>query len=38
MTDFSGGPYSIYQKQMLASNGRIHDEMLEVIRKSRLPL
>jgi len=32
MTDFQGFPYSIYAKETLASNGRIHEQMLEVIK------
>ncbi|MNC95536.1 Inositol-1-monophosphatase [compost metagenome] len=32
ITDFSGGPFSIYRKEILASNGRIHDEMLSVLK------
>jgi myo-inositol-1(or 4)-monophosphatase len=31
VTDFSGGPFSIYGKQIVASNGRIHDEMVGVL-------
>ena len=31
-TDFSGGDFSIYKKEILASNGRIHDEMLSVLK------
>ncbi len=31
VTDFEGKPFSIYQHRILASNGLIHDEMLEVI-------
>jgi myo-inositol-1(or 4)-monophosphatase len=31
-TDFSGGPFSIYKKEILASNGRIHDEMVSVLK------
>src|SRR5215831_8697868 len=34
ITDFSGGPFSIYTKEILASNGRIHAEMQEVLRRS----
>jgi len=30
ITDFSGGPYSIYGKELLASNGLIHEEMIAV--------
>lgn len=33
MTDFVGNKFSIYKKQMLASNGLIHREMLEIIAK-----
>jgi myo-inositol-1(or 4)-monophosphatase len=32
VTDFKGGPFSIYEKEILASNGRIHEEMLAVLR------
>ena len=31
VTDFAGNYYSVYQPHLLATNGRIHDEMLEVI-------
>jgi myo-inositol-1(or 4)-monophosphatase len=31
ITDFRGGPFSIYLKQIVASNSRIHDEMLRVL-------
>ena len=31
VTDFKGGKYSVYGKQILATNGLIHDQMLEVI-------
>ncbi len=31
-SDFSGGPPSIYRKQIVASNGRIHDAMLRVLQ------
>jgi myo-inositol-1(or 4)-monophosphatase len=34
VTDFSGKPYSIYGKQILATNGKkIHNEMIEVLKK-----
>jgi myo-inositol-1(or 4)-monophosphatase len=33
ITDFAGKPFDIYQKQILASNGKIHNEMKEVLRK-----
>ena len=32
ITDFADGPYAIYKKEILASNGRIHEEMLEVLK------
>jgi myo-inositol-1(or 4)-monophosphatase len=31
VTDFSGGPFSSRRHQVLATNGKIHDGMLEVI-------
>ena len=31
LSDFAGEPFSIYNKQMIASNGRIHDEMIRVL-------
>ena len=33
VTDFKGNPYSVYTKEILASNGKIHDEMVAVLRK-----
>ena len=30
-TDFRGNPYSIYTKEIVASNGRIHGEMLALL-------
>jgi myo-inositol-1(or 4)-monophosphatase len=33
LTDFDGAPFSIYGKQIIASNGKIHGEMVEVLRK-----
>ena len=35
VTDFSGNPYSVYGKEILASNGKIHDEMLAILRRMR---
>ena len=32
VTDFAGQPFSVYGKQILASNGRIHGEMAAVLR------
>jgi myo-inositol-1(or 4)-monophosphatase len=31
VTDFKGNHYSVYQPQLLATNRKIHDEMLELI-------
>jgi myo-inositol-1(or 4)-monophosphatase len=36
VTDFKGESYSIYQHRMLATNGRIHDEMIRVINGGAL--
>jgi len=33
VTDFAGKPFSIYGKQIVASNGKIHDEMVAVLGK-----
>jgi myo-inositol-1(or 4)-monophosphatase len=33
VTDFSGGPFSIYGKEIVASNGHIHDEMVAVLNQ-----
>ncbi|MFB3883698.1 MAG: inositol monophosphatase family protein [Thermodesulfobacteriota bacterium] len=32
VTDFKGQPFSIYSGEILASNGLIHEEMLQVVR------
>ncbi len=34
MTDFSGNAFSIWKKEVLASNGRIHDAMLHIMQKT----
>jgi myo-inositol-1(or 4)-monophosphatase len=34
ITDFTGNRYSIYNKQILATNGKVHDEMIEVLAKA----
>jgi myo-inositol-1(or 4)-monophosphatase len=36
VTDFTGGEFSVYQHRILATNGKIHDEMLSVIRGAEL--
>ena len=33
VTDFSGGPFSIYGKECLASNGLIHDDMTRILSR-----
>lgn len=33
VTDFSGGRFSIYKKEILATNGRIHEEMIDLLKK-----
>jgi myo-inositol-1(or 4)-monophosphatase len=33
VTDFAGEESTIYKKQVLASNGIIHDAMLNVLKK-----
>ena len=35
VTDFSGNDYSVYQPQLLATNGKIHEEMLAVINNQK---
>lgn len=32
ITDFSGGPFNIYLKEILASNGKIHQPMIDVLK------
>lgn len=31
VSDFTGGPYSPYQPHIIATNGKIHDELVEVV-------
>jgi len=33
VTNFNGDPYSVYDKQTLATNGKIHKEMIQVINE-----
>ncbi|MDP2960485.1 MAG: inositol monophosphatase family protein, partial [candidate division Zixibacteria bacterium] len=35
VTNFSGNKFSIYDKDILATNGKIHNEMIEIIKKER---
>jgi myo-inositol-1(or 4)-monophosphatase len=32
VTDFSGGPFNIHLKEILASNGRIHQQMMDILK------
>ena len=34
LSDLSGGSFSIYGKELVASNGLVHEEILEVLRQS----
>lgn len=38
VTNYAGEPYSIYGHTLIASNGLIHQEMLELLRETRSPL
>jgi len=33
VTDFGGKPFNIYGKEILATNGKIHKEMLKILQK-----
>lgn len=35
VTDFNGDRFSVYQHRVLATNGKIHDEMLDVINQRK---
>lgn len=35
VTDLNGDKFSVYQHRLLATNGKIHDEMLDVINKRK---
>ncbi len=37
VTDFTGGKYSIYHRNILLSNGLIHGEMIEVLKRNLKP-
>jgi myo-inositol-1(or 4)-monophosphatase len=34
VTDFAGHPFSIYGKQIVASNGKVHGEMVDVLQET----
>ncbi len=33
LSDFAGKPFSIYEKEIVASNTKVHDEMIEVLQR-----
>jgi len=33
VTKLDGNPLSVYDREILASNGRVHDEMVEILKK-----
>jgi myo-inositol-1(or 4)-monophosphatase len=35
VTDFSGDKFSVYQHRILATNGKIHDEMMDIINNRK---
>lgn len=35
VTDLEGRPFSVYQHKLLATNGKIHDEMVEIINNRK---
>jgi myo-inositol-1(or 4)-monophosphatase len=35
VTDFSGGPFNIYLKEILATNGKIHQQMVKVLKGNK---
>jgi myo-inositol-1(or 4)-monophosphatase len=37
VTNFSGGPFSVYGKEIVASNGRIHGEMIQILQRLDKP-
>ena len=37
VTDFKGAPHSIYGQELVASNGPIHQAMLDVLQKGTTP-
>ncbi len=36
VTDYTGKPYSVYQPQIIASNGKIHDDILRVVNGGKV--
>jgi myo-inositol-1(or 4)-monophosphatase len=37
VTSYDGGPFSIYEKQILASNGHVHAAMMDVLARTAVP-
>ena len=36
LTDFAGNPFSIYKPEVLATNGLVHEQMMEVLDLTRM--
>jgi len=36
VTAFDGGPFSIYDNHVLASNGRVHQEMVDILTQPKI--
>ncbi len=37
VTDIVGGPFTVYSKEILATNGGIHSQMAEILKKGKRP-
>ena len=37
VTDIAGGLFSVYSKEILATNGKIHSQMAEILKKGKRP-
>jgi len=35
VSNFKGEPFSIYMKEIIASNGKIHQEMIQTLNKNK---
>jgi myo-inositol-1(or 4)-monophosphatase len=38
VTDFKSRPYDIYKGEILASNSKIHEQMVRILKKGKLPV
>ena len=34
VSDYTGNPFSVYMREIIASNGKIHEEMIDVLKKA----